>query len=265
MEQKVKATKTVFLATVLFVVSAMSQTLVYSKKGSTSASNYVQAMDVEAIQYEGYASSYKYQGFLRNDTITVFDLVSGVNEYSVKVPQIDLSQTTKICYVYAFKNLFQSDNQWSIALWWYNSSNSTTLAIYANGVEKFRKVSTNAPGWYKSGGSFYMETISSLDTTISFYSLRSSLSSRIVDYPEKAVTAQIIRNGDICIAMIPTTSGGTVSWQLFKVNGGLVKESEEKSNGELALLKIDMEDIGYGTYILKANTGTNVFINTLVK
>lgn len=258
----------IFNSTLLICVlfsSAFSQNLMYSKKVSQNAIVFMQAIDVNDIQYDGYASSYKYQGFIRNDSLTVFELTSGVNDSYQKLPQIDLSQTTKICYAYAFKNLFQDDNQWSIVLYYYNASNITTLAIYTNGSQKFIKTSTSMPSWFKLNGSFYMSTTSSIDTVMSLYSFRNNLASLISNQPRSLESAGLIKNGNQYIAMIPVKSGNIIKWQLYQVNGETVKSTTERVNGEIALLKVDLSNLSNGTYIFKADTETNSYMNILSK
>ena len=250
---------------IMFMTSAISQTLIYSRNVSSTPNYGAYSFDVEEMEEGNYNNSYKYKSIIQNNTIIIYNFLTGINEAILSLPQIDLSEKIKVCHVYLYKNFYQNDGQWSIVLFWYNSNDDQTLAIYTNGIEKFRKESTGMPGFFRAGSSLYMTTTSTIDSTLFFYSIRDDIVSQKIEPYQKANEAKIIKHGDAYIAMIPTVSEDKVKWQLFKVDGGLVKESEEKSNSELTLVKIDLKNNEKGAYLFKVNTGSNVFVNTIVK
>lgn len=263
-----KIIQTFMIIVSVFISLVHSQTLVYSKKiGSDGPPYPMQAIDINDLNVNGYASSYKYQNTVKNDSLYIFDLVTGNNVYSLKLPNLALSQTTKIIYIWAFKNLHASDNVWSVVYYFYNSSNNYELLIHSNGIERLKIVGTGMPSWYKFDESFYMstKTTTASDSTFNLYLFRSNLVASIKDPIQKVKSAQILQNGTEIIAMLPVDMDGVVKWKLLQVDGKIIHSHEEAAATGLKLVRVDISTLQAGMYVLSSSVNGNSFVNLIQK
>lgn len=249
-------------------ISVYSQTQVWEKKFNSTAApqnvTLMQITDIDAVKDDGYASAVTKNGSIGADsTLKVWDFISGEIEYSGKIPKIpasEMSSTLKSLYIYAYKNLYASNNTWSIAAYHYNSLNSGIFEIYTNGSKIFSLNTTNIPYFYKFGQDLYMSATTASDSITRLYLVRSNLVSSINEIKDikNALHMTLADNLESITIKVSGAERERYTWKAYRIDGAVLESGIMERVNTQYIAKINKAGMNNGKYIIVANSGKEI-------